>query len=69
MRFDYTVRHVPGKSLYTADTLSQAPLPHSEGDYHNAASIEEQVLEVISQLLASKDVIAKHKPTADHVHS
>ena len=26
MRFQYTIQHVPGKSLYTADTLSRAPL-------------------------------------------
>ena len=26
MRFQYTIHHVPGKSLYTADTLSRAPL-------------------------------------------
>ena len=26
MRFDYTIKHVPGKSLHTADTLSRAPL-------------------------------------------
>ena len=25
-RFDFTISHVPGKSLMTADTLSQAPL-------------------------------------------
>ena len=24
-RFDYTIRHVPGKEVYTADTLSRAP--------------------------------------------
>ena len=26
MRFDYIIKHVPGKSLHTADTLSRAPL-------------------------------------------
>ena len=61
MRFDYTVSHVPGKSLYTADTLSRAPLPHSERDYNNAASVEEQVLQVISQLPASKDYLQLYR--------
>lgn len=26
MRFDYSISHVPGKYLYTADTLSRAPV-------------------------------------------
>ena len=26
MRFQYNIKHVPGKTLYTPDTLSQAPL-------------------------------------------
>ena len=29
MRFDYVIKHVPGKSLHTADALSQAPLAHT----------------------------------------
>ena len=29
MRFDYVIKHVPGKSLHTADTLSQAPLEYT----------------------------------------
>ena len=31
-RFDYTISHVPGKLLYTADTLSRAPSPDQEND-------------------------------------
>ena len=31
-RFDFTIHHVPGKELYTADTLSRAPIaPPGEG--------------------------------------
>ena len=63
MRFDYTVCHVPGKSLYTADTLSRAPLPHSARDCCNADFIEEQVLEMISQLPASKEYLQLYKQT------
>ena len=29
-RFDYSIEHVPGKLLYTADTLSRAPVSSSE---------------------------------------
>ena len=29
-RFDYVVKHVPGKLLYTADTLSRAPIPETD---------------------------------------
>ena len=34
LRYDYTVKHVPGKSLWTADTLSCAPLraAHTDGN-------------------------------------
>ena len=63
MRFDYTVFHVSGKSLHTAGALSRAPLPHSENDFHNAASVEEQVLEIISQLPASKDYLKLYSQT------
>ena len=37
-RYNYTVQHVPGKDLYTADTLSRAPLP---GNSDN--SLQEEV--------------------------
>ena len=29
MRFDYVIKHVPGKSLHTADALWQAPLEYT----------------------------------------
>ena len=39
-RYDYTVCHVPGKHLYTADTLSRAPVAESEPDDN---SLQEEV--------------------------
>ena len=53
MRFHYTIRHVPGKSLYTADTLSRAPLQeHSQSD--SVSSMEtEQFVETIRAVLPS----------------
>ena len=63
MRFDYVVHHVPGKSLYTADTLSRAPLSHSKSDCHSAGFIEEHVIAVVSHLPASKDYLQLYKQT------
>ena len=37
-KFDYRVVHIPGKLLFTADTLSRAPVPETGGD-----SLEEEV--------------------------
>jgi len=39
-RYDYTVCHVPGRHLYTADTLSRAPVAESEPDDN---SLQEEV--------------------------
>lgn len=30
-KYDYTIQHVAGKELYTADTLSRAPSLHEIG--------------------------------------
>ena len=38
-RFDYTISHVPGKQLCTADTLSRAPMTHTE----ESGELEEEV--------------------------
>ena len=35
-RFNYTVKHVPGKLLFIADTLSRAPLESSQADHSQA---------------------------------
>jgi transposase InsO family protein len=37
-KYDYTISHVPGKLLYTADTLSRDPAPNQEPD-----SLQEEV--------------------------
>ena len=56
MRFQYTIQHVPGKSLYTADTLSKASLKESS-DKEAASSTEtEQLVQAIRAVLpASAD--------------
>ena len=48
-RFDYTIEHVPGKELYTADTLSRAPtgIPPSSSD---------SALEQLAELLAIENI-------------
>ena len=63
MHFDYIVHHVPAKSLYTANTLSLAPLSHSECACHIADFIEEHVITVVSHLPASKDYLQLYKQT------
>ena len=37
-KFDYTIKHVPGKLLYTADALSRDPVPEQEPN-----SLQEEV--------------------------
>ena len=57
MRFQYTINHVPGKTLYTADTLSRAPLKDTfEANGHTSSDeIEWFVQAVIAALPADKD--------------
>ena len=52
-RFNYAIQHVPGKLLYTADTLSRAPL-WEETDKNSQDRTESLMEVVISDLPASK---------------
>ncbi len=60
MRYNYTVNHVPGKSLWTADTLSRAPLRTARA--HTDTSLLEDtniyVDSVISNIPVSGDYLS-----------
>ena len=56
MRFDYSISHVPGKLLYTADTLSRAPvIPPDANHILEDAQTEAFVHVLASYLPASAD--------------
>ena len=74
MRFQYSIHHVPGKSLYVADTLSRAPLQVTSNDSatQSAEEIERFIQVVTSTLPADKDrldIYAKHKSKTLSVQS
>ena len=54
-RYDYTIEHVPGKLLYTADTLSRAPLqgPVQEDSFQN--EVETFINDVVANLPTPPD--------------
>ena len=52
-KFSYTIQHVPGKLLYTADALSRAPLPASTDDMTESDKVEYFVGSVTTCLPAS----------------
>ena len=59
MRFHYTIAHVPGKFLYTADTLSRAPLPCTTT--HLEEITEFFIDSIVSQLPANKDRLESYR--------
>ena len=61
MRFHYTIAHVPGKLLYTADTLSRAPLPNTITPSHLKETTEFFIKAIVSQLPASKDRLESYR--------
>ena len=63
MRFDYQIVHVPGKYLYTADTLSRAPLSTDSNDeiHRQQEEVEHFIQSVILHLPASKEHLETFK--------
>lgn len=61
MRFDYTIVHIPGKLLYTADTLSHAPVRYTANTQTlQDMETEHLVRTIVSQLPATKDHLEEY---------
>ena len=68
-KFSYTIQHVPGKLLYTANTLSQAPLPLSTDntDYTTESdNIEQFVASITTSLPASSRHLQTYAAAQDN---
>ena len=57
-RFSYDIKHVPGKELYTADTLSRAPIS-------NQTSADSIALQELAELCMM--AIISHLPASDQL--
>ena len=71
-RFQFSIGHVPGKELYTADTLSRAPTGKSDDSEKLLEEEAEFLMEVsVSHLPASKGRLEEFKTAqlADHICS
>ena len=63
MRFHYSIHHVPGKTLYTADTLSRAPVKNISDDSSSYSSheIEQFVQAITAAFPASPDRLDSYR--------
>ncbi|XP_037567177.1 uncharacterized protein K02A2.6-like [Dermacentor silvarum] len=59
LEYDFTISHIPGKDMHTADVLSRKPLQCS--GKHLASVIEEYELLTIEQLPASTEMLNRSK--------
>ena len=60
-RLDYYISHVPGKLLYTADTLLSFPVdPSSSKDKKEEVITEVLVQTIVSHLLSNEDSLHKY---------
>jgi hypothetical protein len=55
MRFNFEVRHVPGKELVIADALSRSPVPHSPED----EELSDEVTAYVDSVMTSKPVTTR----------
>ena len=58
-RFDYSIEHVPGKYLYTADTLSRAPVSGSDDPDSELAELAMEAC--VTHLPAGKDRLSEYQ--------
>lgn len=63
MKHDYTISHVPGKSCFTADTLSRAP--SAQNFTEDSATLQEEteafVAAILPALPATLDLLEQFK--------
>ena len=64
-RFDYSISHTPGKLLYTADTLSRAPLATTEHGSDLPQEVDTFVNCVVSSLPASQKCLEKYRKSQE----
>jgi len=55
MRFQYTIHHVPGKSLYIADTLSRVPLQVTADEFSFNPRETEQFMQSITATVSASN--------------
>ena len=60
-RYDYDITHVPGKLLYTADTLSRAPVPTNENDSRLQEETDALMDLCVCHLPASKERLDEYR--------
>ena len=64
-RFEYTIHHVPGKLLYTADTLSRAPIATDSISLSLQEEVEFFIQSVTDSLPASTTRLEMYKTAQD----
>ena len=72
IRFHYTIIHVPGKNLVTANALSRAPLPTTNPEdadlYHASQAFIDHVMKNLPATSRQLESIAAHQQEEDICH-